>query len=177
VFETDEQRPNLPPWVTADLVAHAVDFTGDFPRYGQPLPELLEGTGWSWLEAAVLAGYVPHLEGTALAIRGSHAITVQEITESLAKGADGDAIGWTQQADHYREIIALLEDLVIELEQWSEEINSRRHSDLTNATKARWAEDADAAHARASNARQRQASALADNRSAEEARARYGLNE
>jgi hypothetical protein len=166
VFETDEQRPNLPPWVTADLAAHAVDFTGDFPQYGQPLAELLKGTGWSWLEAAVLAGYVPHLEGTTLAIRGSHAIACQEFTESLAQGAHGDAIGWTQQADHYREIIALLEDLVVELEQWSEEINSRPNSDLMDATRARWARDADAARARASNARQRRASALADNRSA-----------
>ncbi len=67
--------PNLSPWEAADVAASAEDLAPDAqPPYGTPLSEVIaeyhEGVfgGSEWLEAAVIAGHVPYLEGIVLAL-------------------------------------------------------------------------------------------------------------
>jgi hypothetical protein len=160
-------RPNLPPWVTADLAAFAVDFRGDFPQYGQALAEVVEVSGWSWLEAAILAGHVPHLEGTSLALRAAHAWYMSEVRGYEAQGVIGDALGWAN-ADAYREMIAMLEGFVAEMERETARLSrvTSEQSEVPCEIQARWAEDAEAAEGRAENAIRRQVGALADTDSA-----------
>jgi len=62
--------PNLSPWEAADVAASAEDLAPDAqPAYATPLSEVIaeyhDGPfgGSEWLEAAVIAGHVPYLEG------------------------------------------------------------------------------------------------------------------
>lgn len=166
-------QPNLPPWITADLTRHACDCVADDePTHGTPLAEALEGTGWSWLEAAVLAGHAPHFEGVLLAIRALHAMWTEEIADSYADGADGDALGWTQQADQYREAIVILEGFVVEMELRAAAL-SAQPSICAPPLRKTHLEDAAAARGRADRATRRMEGAAADNHAAAALRERY----
>jgi hypothetical protein len=61
-------EPNIPALVAAQLRRDGVDCTPHDPVYGTPLGEIVDGSwGWSWLEGAVAAEHVPHIEGVMLA--------------------------------------------------------------------------------------------------------------
>jgi hypothetical protein len=168
------QRPNLPPWLTPDLAAHAVDHSPDEqPEYGAPLEEVVEGSGWAWLEAALLAGYVPHVQGAGLALRAAHTFHMAQIRAEEMEKFHGDALVWTQMADYYREVIAMLEGFVAEMEREMARISQLPQEGADADLRAMWRDDADAAERRAERALERQASALDDNRSAEQLRDRY----
>ena len=93
-------EPNIPALVAAQLRRDGVDCTPHDPVYGTPLGEIVDGSwGWSWLEGAVTAGHVPHVEGVMLAVRGIHAMSMEELRRSDAAGADGDILGWCHQVE------------------------------------------------------------------------------
>lgn len=108
-------KPNLTRHDARLLAPHATDHVGvHIPRYGTPARELISDD-WSWLEAMVLAGYVPHFEGIELAIRGTHSWWLREMRYAEAKGADGDALNWVDGVELYQRLISLLESLAFEL--------------------------------------------------------------
>ena len=77
-----EGQPNLSPWAVGDLAAAAKDLRREaHPTYGTPLVDVMHdwGHGGEWLEAAVLAGYAPYLEGIELVLRTT--------TSSSARGS------------------------------------------------------------------------------------------
>jgi hypothetical protein len=67
-------------------------------------------------ESAALPGYLPQLESLGPVIRGIHQYTLARIRKCEEGEVLGDAIGWAQTAEGYRQLIALLEELAIELE-------------------------------------------------------------
>lgn len=173
-----DYRPSVPPWVAADVAAFATEVVGDHqPAYGEPLVDVITapGLGWDWFEAAVIAGHVPHLEGIELALRATHASYLGEVTKAEAQGVLGDALGWTQEADTYRRLIALLEGFVAELEERSAAINRREDVAVADDAKYRqmWLDDANAARRRAERARTRRVAAEEDNLAAQKSRDRY----
>src|SRR5947207_1237210 len=98
-----------------DLRAHAFDLVAvDMPAYATPLIEAVQGRGREWLEAAIFAGHVPFFEGVALAVRGVHEFTLEQVGASLAEGCDGDALGWCEAAEQYREFVGLLKTMALE---------------------------------------------------------------
>jgi hypothetical protein len=108
----------------------AVDLQGDdAPSYGSPLLEIVALTApWpAWLEAAVLAGYVPPLQGIEIAVHGIQAFTRERIADSEREGATREAIAWTVNSRVYRDLVALLEGYALELDCEAERI--RRASD------------------------------------------------
>jgi len=116
--------PNLSPWEAADVAASAEDLAPDAqPPYGTPLSEVVaeyhEGPagGSEWLEAAVIAGHVPYLEGIVLALRARHRLYRQAIVEHEAHGSVEDARRATSVRDEYRRIASLLEGLADEIEE------------------------------------------------------------
>lgn len=169
--------PELAAESAAALATHAVDCVGDLkPIYGEPLPEIVAATapGRHWLEAAVLAGYVPHLEGIELALRGAHALHVAELRSYEAEGVLGDALLETAMADGYRELSAMLEWFAAEMERCAAEIN-RRPPDrpIDETLLSMWEEDAREAELRALRAEARAQQAAEDNQRARQLRDRY----
>jgi hypothetical protein len=166
-WNTDEHSPLLPPWATADLTAYACDWAERGPAYATPLTEIIAFAGdRDWLEGAVLAGYVPHIEGVELALRGIHFFCLAQIEECSAEGVDGDAINWTRWADAYRRLISILERQVAELEHRREELFREPPSDETDvpaSLRSIWADERDRAARRRERALARAASAEADN--------------
>jgi hypothetical protein len=161
-----EHRPNVPPWVTADLAADVFDLADEEqPSWGDPLRDVIEERApWrDWLEAAVLAGYIPHLEGLALALRGVHAWWLEEIGESEAQGAHADALACTRAADGYRSLISMLEEFVADMESRAAEMNRRHGLVEVGQAAVRWQEDAEAAEQRATHALERRRLAEDDN--------------
>jgi len=73
--------------------------------------------GSEWLEAAVVAGHVPYLEGIVLALRARHRLYRQAIVEHEAHGSVEDARRATSVRDEYRRIASLLEGLADEIEE------------------------------------------------------------
>jgi hypothetical protein len=102
------------------LRRYSHDVTPDwFPEYGAPLPAVVgEWLPSEWLEAAVLAGYVPYVEGISLAVRGDYEWTRAEIREFIERDVIADALLAAEStAGEYRRLIVVLEQLAIELEQ------------------------------------------------------------
>jgi hypothetical protein len=90
----------------------------ELPPFAAPLADVIAGCAErEWLEAAALAGYLPYLESLEPTIRGIHEFTVAHILKCEEGDVLGDAIGWAQTADGYRQLIVLLEELAIELER------------------------------------------------------------
>jgi len=129
----------------------------EIPAYGTSLPEIIARSApWrDWLEGAVLAGHVPHLEGIEIAVRGADAFTWEQIEESKEHGALGDAIGWTHTADHYRVLIMLLERLLIKLEQENARLHRHDLEHMKHGHRAVNEIEAVAADARAALSRSR----------------------
>ena len=115
--------PNLSPWEAADVAAAAEDLAPDAqPAYATPLSEVIaeyhDGPfgGSEWLEAAVIAGHVPYLEGIVLALRARHRLYRQAILEHEAKGSIDDARRATSVRNEYRRIAALLEGFAADMD-------------------------------------------------------------
>jgi hypothetical protein len=90
----------------------------DIPAFATPLLDVIAAVpGREWLEAALLAGYLPHLESLDPVIRGIHAFTVARVRECEERELLGDAIGWAHAPYGYRQLIVLLEGVAIELER------------------------------------------------------------
>ena len=169
-----DSTPNLSPWAVGDLATQARDLPRQVhPEYGTPLAEVMErwGEGAEWLEAAVLAGYAPYLDGIELVVRAHIEQTRSMITEAELERPLGDALGLASVVDHYREIVGLLEWAITDLERWTAEllrrdlldqgvdpVRVRRHPQVTQAAQ------------RAKRARLRRVSAQNDTRLAKDAR-------
>lgn len=148
-----------------------VDRAGESqPKFGDRLRDIVGESGWSWLEDAVLAGHMPHLEGTTLALRAARAFVLSEIDDAEAQGVDGDALGWaTAFAESFREIIVMLEEHVTELEHRGAEILRREQSsDVPTHIRRANLKAATAADTRGDRARGRLEEAAEDNRRAKE---------
>jgi hypothetical protein len=63
--------------------------------------------GSEWLEAAVVAGHVPYLEGIVLALRARHRLYKLAIVEHEASGSVDDARRATLVGAEYRRIASL----------------------------------------------------------------------
>src|SRR5207244_407107 len=151
----ESMKPNLSREIVDAILPHAVDFSeATAPAYGEDRVQVVAREGWEWLEAAILAGHLPQLEGISLAVRATHLWRMQEVRDAHAAGADDDALGWTESAGDYRGLVMLLEVCVREIEQ--------ARADLLDLTAP--------AQAKHGNARERQA--RADGGAAEAARAR-----
>ena len=74
--------------------------------------------GSEWLEAAVVAGHVPYLEGIVLALRARHRLYKQAIVEHQARGSIDDARRATSVRNEYRRIAAVLEGFAAEMEDF-----------------------------------------------------------
>jgi len=85
------------------------------PRYGAPLEEAISGVGWSWLEAVVMSGRLPHFEGISLAARASVLYWRAEMSRAERCGVDGDAIGWTQGSGALWDPVKFLEPATADL--------------------------------------------------------------
>ena len=87
-------RPTLPPWITAEVALLAAgDLTGTQQEiYGRPLRRVVHEVDWEWLEAAILAGYAPHVEGIEMAVRALSAQLLEEAQSLHLEGVDGDAL-------------------------------------------------------------------------------------
>jgi hypothetical protein len=170
-------QPTLSRSAAADLGCFRSDLNpARAPTFGEVLPAIVSASApWDdWLEAAVLGGYVPSLEGIVLALRAIHLDSTLELNSAQAVGADGDALGWAGQASSYRSTIAMLESFVADMETKACEINRRACNEQPSAAFVElWEEDAAAAKQRARRALQRASSADDDNHNAEEGRARY----
>lgn len=69
-----------------------------------------------WLEFAVMAGYVPHLDNVGLALRAQQLWFLKVIEQYHDGGLEGDPADWVARASHsYRDFIALLEGFIEEL--------------------------------------------------------------
>jgi hypothetical protein len=156
------------------LTRHCPELT-DQEIYGDDLGSLMGGFPHAWLEAALLAGYVPDVWAGPLAIRAYHTWIQEQIDRDERQ--ELDAVGWTQVADAYREMIGMLEGFVIEMEERRAAYDGQGPLTLDTARRARWFEDSREADARAAHARERRASAEADNRRAKELRDRYSATD
>jgi len=165
--DPDDRVPELPPWVVADLAAHAPDISPEDVSYGERLPGIVERVWpWrEWLQAAVLAGYLPHLDDLQLALRGDFEWWKTQIFVDEAEGVYGDAINAAQGVAHgYREIVAMLEGFIAEAEERAATMSEREPEHGVDPKHPKmWREDAQASRARAEAARQRAASAGRDN--------------
>jgi hypothetical protein len=126
-------RPWLEPWDVADLahIGPQGDGTGwggidpDEVEYGTPLAELAERYRFlgDFLEAAAVAGHTSAIhEGVVMSLRAHHAWCVAEARTALIEGVDGDAL-CALDADGWRALIVVLEDLVADVETRAAEIH------------------------------------------------------
>ncbi len=107
----------LLPSETAELARETENAVGI--QYGVPLTEAVqhEAPWMSWLDAALLAGYLPDLDSMSMYIKAWHMWTVRKFGEFRAERADGDAEGVaTGCAKHYRDLARALESCARELE-------------------------------------------------------------
>jgi hypothetical protein len=151
-------RPNLLRSEVADLATHTT-LGGDTPDWGTPLLDVIHDIGpWmDWLEAAVLAGYVPHIEGIRMAMRGYHLWAMGDLEEYVKNG--DDTLGYCTLSDTYREISQLLEQGIIDVETTAEAAYSRLAAEQEDDGKEHFARalrrGEAAARRRAQEARQR----------------------
>jgi hypothetical protein len=103
----DSHQPRLGPWQTADL-ANGYIAWDPLPDHGVSLTAAVAESG-DWLSAAVLAGYVPSIDGIRLALRAYQQFC-------LSKGgyleATGDSLvgpAWAADID-YPGLIDLLKE-------------------------------------------------------------------
>ena len=110
--------PILTRQMVATLLVHAHDYSaGTAPPYGRDRSDIVaEADRSEWLEAVVLAGYVPYFEGIVLAVRATHLYWLDEAKRAQKAGVDGDALGWLN-CDLYRGLVILLEGFVHEMEE------------------------------------------------------------
>src|SRR4051812_11523643 len=99
-------RPTLAPWITAEVAGLAAgDLSGPEQEiYGCPLAVVVRRAEWEWLEAAILAGYAPHVEGVEMAVRALAAQLLEEARTLHLAGIDGDALNCTRFADELRRV-------------------------------------------------------------------------
>jgi len=84
--------------------------------YGHPIGSVAGGFE-EWLEAAVLAGHVPHVEALQLAARAHQLWTVGEAEELRRDGSLTGAVFVVEQASEaYRDLVIVLEGLIRECE-------------------------------------------------------------
>jgi hypothetical protein len=151
-----------------------MDCAEGLPRFGESLADAIQGRGWSWLEGAVLAGYMPHIDGTVLALRADFAFYLREIHEYEARGVLGDALHWLEQADVYRDIVAMLEGFIASMEAETARLSIIPECEATpTKIAATWRDDARAANERRGHADARRVQALQDNDAARRQRGRY----
>ncbi len=143
----------------ASLAAHCPGFaTSCEPDelYGDPLDALVGGFSSEWLQAALLAGHVPHSDAVALAARAYH-VWWREVWEYEARETLPE---WTDVTLAYRSLIEMLEGFVIEVEEIAESAlrAPERGGELATVRAA------DAARSRRRAAETRRESAQDDNR-------------
>jgi hypothetical protein len=142
--------------------------------YGDPIGTVAGGWDVDWLEATVMAGYVPHIEALPLAVRAYQVWIRATAAEALADEADADAISWVEgAAEDYRALIAVLEELVAENEYWLAGQYRTPPFPADPALRAMWADDALAAEHRATAAHARRKASVSDSRNAGAMRERY----
>jgi hypothetical protein len=111
----------------ADLASHAFDIAPaeGASLYGAKLPAVVACAGGrEWLEAAVLAGHLPHIEGIALALRGVHLWTLEQVAECEAGDFSGDSVDWLEGAIvSYRDLIEMLEHAIEDCERRRERMS------------------------------------------------------
>jgi len=101
------------------LRAYALNVPNDeVPDYGVGLLEAIADRApqHDWLEAALLAGYLPAFGNIALVIRAAHMSTLAAVRAHEQDGALGDAVMETFTSDTCRELVALLERFIVDLE-------------------------------------------------------------
>jgi len=113
----DPHRPNLEPSEAAQLVSAALD-TRDV-KYGTPLTAVVEGEApWmSWLEGALVAGYLPYFDTVPLLISGIHLWYRRQVATCIAEGVLGDAEGWLGISVEYRRVAEQLVTYAQEFER------------------------------------------------------------
>lgn len=115
-------RPEISPAAVARLAEDGdlcnID-ESEVPDHGDPLLQTIASTapGNEWLQAAVLAGYVPALEGIELALKATREVWLREYRACRKQGVDGDALNTTFLADEYRRLNRLLEELATEMDE------------------------------------------------------------
>ena len=110
-----------PPELTADEVAKLAPLLPwdeeEIPPHGDDLGSLVGGFPDDWLEAAVLAGWVPSLRGIHLALRGSLMLEMRYLEIAQAGGSEPGSCH--SRADVYRDMIRTLESYYEEQEHRS----------------------------------------------------------
>jgi hypothetical protein len=91
-FNATPTVPRLQKEAVAKLAKYRADVSDPSALYGLPLSRAVEGRGWSWLEAAVYAGHVPHFEGIELAARATFELFAHEIENAEEADRVGDAV-------------------------------------------------------------------------------------
>ncbi len=175
-----QHRPDLSPEQVVALLPYTEAFAEDDLEeasqfYGQPLQSVIGGCppGWSWLETALVAGYLPEFEAIGLALRATHAAWLNEVDNAEANGVDGDALGSTE-TDLYRSLITQIESFVVELEERRVSLLRKAQAEEPESPVCElWREDERRAAERASKAQERKASAQADAKSNETMRDKY----
>jgi hypothetical protein len=167
--------PDLSPWAVGDLAAAARDLPAEaHPAYGTPLEEVIRERGHTpeWLEAAVLAGWLPFLEGIELTVRAHQEFVRTRMLEEDAGDALGDAFTVAAYADAYRSLAGLIEGFVVEIEHWTADLHRRKQRERGADVPPPWHRSGvAAAQKRARRAQARRQSAEEDNRAAKRERA------
>jgi hypothetical protein len=87
------------------------------PRHGDDLGSLMGGFEGDWLEAAVLAGWVPTLQGIHLALLGNLMLEVRYLESAQPRGSEHSSCH--SLADVYRDLIRSLQSYFEEQEHSS----------------------------------------------------------
>jgi hypothetical protein len=165
--------PWLSPWDAADLASTGPWGDGVFGginpgdvAYGAPLTQLASEHAFlgDLLEAAAVAGHSSSVvDGVAMTVRAFHALLLAESREYEQRGVVGDALGWLD-ADHYRDLVILLEQLAADLEERAAELSEKTISDLEPQYRQREQVWAAGCLARAKRSRARAEKVRRDNR-------------
>ncbi len=91
------------------------------------MPDVIaaEAPSGSWLEAALVAGFVPYPDTLPLLLKACHMDLLDQLSEFQEGGVWGNVIGWAESfAEAYREYAQLLETFASELDNIAIAVNS-----------------------------------------------------
>ena len=104
----DNCSPALTPGEVERLPTEFTDVPPASVAYGSHIVIGVTEYGWSYLEAAVRAGHMPHFEGIELALAAYFLFCRREIRQLISGGTLGDAIDWAEFSVRYRRLAETL---------------------------------------------------------------------
>jgi hypothetical protein len=110
-------EPNLKRADLDQIGRHAVGY-GSLavrPPYGASGDELFPDS--SWLEAFVMAGYLPHFDEIELALHGIRVLWLRELREAEEQGRIDDAVDRASNAYMFREASEMLDQFAGEFDR------------------------------------------------------------